>query len=297
MSRSHSRERGGQILGACLDRLRNRDREASVTRQNVARSHYRQTDDPAGCRRVPDDMALRGLLALADLRLTDVEIQDVVIGVVVGLDNVMVLFYAMAQRRDMVDHAGLYRVAESQAGLFTARQAADAGMGRTTLSHHAGRDGRFERVARGVYRLRQFPTSPHQHVVAAWLSLRAPDAAVSHASALELHELSDVVADEVHLTVPRSARSRHRRPGLRLHFVSQPVAAGERQRVFGLPVTTVERTIADYAQNAGQPEQIEMAVAQALAQGLTTAGRLQVAAQDRSVRVRGLIERAIEQAR
>ncbi|MGH2903493.1 MAG: type IV toxin-antitoxin system AbiEi family antitoxin domain-containing protein [Solirubrobacteraceae bacterium] len=188
-------------------------------------------------------------------------------------------------------------MAEAQAGFFTARQAADAGMARSTLSQHARRDGRFERVAQGVYRLRRFPSSPHEHVVASWLSLGDPDAVVSHESALELHDLSDVIADEVHLTVPRSARWRRRRPGMRLHFASQPVLARERQPVLGLPVTTVERTIADYIQDAGQPEQAEMAVAQAMRRGLSTASRLRAAAEDRSERVRSLIERAIEQAR
>lgn len=197
----------------------------------------------------------------------------------------------------MVDHAKLYRVAEAQAGLFTARQAAEAGMGRSTLSHHAGGQGRFERVAQGVYRLRQFPTSPHERVVAAWLSLGEPAAVVSHASALELHELSDVIAEEVHLTVPRSARWRRRRRGVRLHFASQPIAAGERQRVFGLPVTTVERTVADYVQDGGQLEQAEMAVAQAIAKGLTTAPRLRATSEGCSGRVREQIERAIERSR
>jgi predicted transcriptional regulator of viral defense system len=209
----------------------------------------------------------------------------------------MLLFVCDVQIPDMIDHAQLYRVAESQAGFFTARQAAHAGMGRSTLSQHAGPNGRFERIAQGVYRLRQFPTSPHGHVVAGWLSLGAPEAVVSHASALELHDLSDVIADEVHLTVPRSARWRQRRPGMRLHFASQPVASEERQRVLGLPVTTVERTIVDYTQDAGQPEQAEMAVAQALAQGLTTAARLRAAAEGRAGRVRELIDRAIELAR
>jgi predicted transcriptional regulator of viral defense system len=133
--------------------------------------------------------------------------------------------------------------------------------------------------------------------VATWLSLGGPDAVVSHASALELQDLSDVIADEVHLTVPRSARWRRQRPGMHLHFASEPVAARERQSVLGLPVTTVERTIADYIQDAGQPEQAEIAVSQAIAKGLTTAPRLRAAAARHSGRVRDLIERAIEQAR
>ncbi|MGH3499327.1 MAG: type IV toxin-antitoxin system AbiEi family antitoxin domain-containing protein [Nocardioidaceae bacterium] len=70
---------------------------------------------------------------------------------------------------DEVDHDGLYRVAESQAGYFTASQAVAAGMERSTLAHHAHRGGRYERVRRGLYRLRHFPSSPYEHVVAGWL--------------------------------------------------------------------------------------------------------------------------------
>ena len=92
-----------------------------------------------------------------------------------------------------IDHDALYRTAESQAGYFTTQQALAAGMDRSTLRHHARPGGRYERVRRGLYRLRHFPTSPHEHVVAAWLPLRAAEAVVSHESALRLYELSDVI--------------------------------------------------------------------------------------------------------
>lgn len=62
-------------------------------------------------------------------------------------------------------------------------------------------------VARGVYRLRDSPSSPHELIVAAWL--RTPpsaDAVVSHETALELYDLADVIADAVHVTVPRHRR-------------------------------------------------------------------------------------------
>ena len=75
---------------------------------------------------------------------------------------------------DKIDHDGLYRIAESQAGYFTTQQALDAGMDRSTLRHHARPGGRYERVRRGLYRLRHFPSSPHEHVVAGWLDLPSP---------------------------------------------------------------------------------------------------------------------------
>ena len=68
---------------------------------------------------------------------------------------------------DRIDHDGLYRVAESQAGHFTTEQALATGMDRSTLRHHARPGGRYERVRRGLYRLRYFPSIPHEHIVAA----------------------------------------------------------------------------------------------------------------------------------
>lgn len=208
----------------------------------------------------------------------------------------MDLYDILEQMHDVTDDFQLYRVAESQAGYFTTRQAAEAGMARSTLSYHARPGGRYERVDWGVYRLRQFPTSPHEHVFAAWLSLRDPDAVVSHQSALELHDLSDVIADDVHLTVGRSGRWRTGRRGVHLHFAAQPVPSSDRVFALGLPVTSVERTIVDYAQEGGQPDQVELATAQALAQGLTTRSRLRAVADGRSKRVLATVERALDVA-
>src|SRR5688572_15875617 len=117
---------------------------------------------------------------------------------------------------DRVDHDGLYLIAESQAGYFTAEQALGVGMDRSTLRHHARPGGRYERFRRGLYRLRHFPSSQHEHVVAAWLVLPSP-AVVSHESALELYELSDVIPNAVHITLPRAKRGQRARPGVRFH--------------------------------------------------------------------------------
>jgi predicted transcriptional regulator of viral defense system len=173
----------------------------------------------------------------------------------------------------------LYVVAEGHAGYLTARAAAQAGIGRSTLSHHARPGGRLVHVARGVYRLRDFPSSPHEHIVAGWL--RTPpsaDAVVSHESALELYDLSDVIADEVHVTVPR-ARRRKPIQGVVIHPTTFPVTKRQRRDVLGMPVTTVDRTIIDVLRSAGLTEQVEAAVAEALRRGLTTKRRLRATAE------------------
>lgn len=170
-------------------------------------------------------------------------------------------------------------------------------MDRSTLRHHARPGGRYQRVRQGLYRLTQFPSSPQEHVMSGWLPLRNAGAVVSHESALELHELSDVIPDAVHLTVPRSERGARRRSGVQLHTTKRPPADTEVQVIAGLPVTTPERSIVDALETGAQPEQIELALQQALERGLTTPRRLQQVASLRSARVRKLIERNLEAAR
>lgn len=194
-----------------------------------------------------------------------------------------------------VDHNTLYLEAESQAGYFTAGQAIEAGMDRATLRHHARPGGRYQRVGRGLYRLRHFPSSPHEHVTAAWLPLRGAGAVVSHESALELLGLSDVIPDAVHLTVPRSERGLRRRDGVSLHTADRPPGSKEIQTIAGLPVSGPERSIVDALASGAQPEQIELAIHQALERGLTTPSRLRRSAASRSERVRRFVERSLRE--
>jgi predicted transcriptional regulator of viral defense system len=196
---------------------------------------------------------------------------------------------------DEVRHEALYRLAESQAGYFTAQQALAIGMHRSTLRHHARRGGRYERVRTGLYRLRHFPSSLHEHAVAAWLPLRAAGAVVSHESALELYDLSDVIPDAVHLSLARTARGQRPRRGVRLHTLSRPPTPAEIREIAGVPVTSPERTIIDAGESGAQPEQVELAVRQAIERGITTRQRLQEAAASRSQRVQRLVASAIEQ--
>lgn len=195
---------------------------------------------------------------------------------------------------DEVDHDRLYHLAESQAGYFTAQQAlAVGGMDRSTLHHHARPKGRYERARRGLYRLRHFPSSPHEHVVAAWLPLRDAGGVVSHESALELFDLSDVIPDAVHISVPRAKRGQRARPGVRIHTPERHPGLDGVRRLVGVVVTSPERSVVDALEAGAQPEQIDLAVGQALDRGLTTPGRLRAEAASRSTRVRQFIERAI----
>jgi predicted transcriptional regulator of viral defense system len=168
-------------------------------------------------------------------------------------------------------------------------------MDRSTLGHHSRPGGRYQRLRRGLYRLREFPSSSYEHVVAAWLPLRQAGAVVSHETALELHGLSDVIAEAVHLSLPRSERGQRRREGVKLHTLKSPPQKAEIGNVAGLPVTNPERTIVDVLEAGGQPEQAEMAIAQALERGLTTPRRLAKATSGHPGRVREFVEHSLEE--
>jgi predicted transcriptional regulator of viral defense system len=74
----------------------------------------------------------------------------------------------------------------------------------------------------------------------AWLGLSRVGAVVSHVSALELMGLTDLIADEVHVTLPRLKRGVAAPTGVRVHFTARLIENRHRHAVSGMPVTGVE---------------------------------------------------------
>ncbi|MBJ7600025.1 type IV toxin-antitoxin system AbiEi family antitoxin domain-containing protein [Candidatus Nephthysia bennettiae] len=188
----------------------------------------------------------------------------------------------------------LGRIAEGQAGYVTTAQAAAVGVHRNTLRDQAHEGGRFERAARGLYRLRFYPRSPFEQVAAAWVQAGPGLAVVSHESALELYGLADVVPNEVHLTLPREYRHRRPHPGARLHRPRTPLRDNEVRRRHGFRTTTTERTLLDVLEAGTQPEQVELALRQALERALTTPARMRRASVGRSKTIRRHLERLLD---
>jgi predicted transcriptional regulator of viral defense system len=207
--------------------------------------------------------------------------------------TVMVLHNIAVQTHDQDRWESLGRIAEAHAGYVTTAQAEQAGFHRNALRHHAREGGRLERAGRGLYRLRFYPSSPFDHVAAAWVRAGPEIAVVSHESALELYDLSDVVPSRIHLTLPRRYRYRATPIGIRLHYPREPIADEDIRRIHGLPATSPERTILDALVAGTQLEQIEMAVNQAVERALTTPERLRAAAEDRPATVRATVERML----
>jgi predicted transcriptional regulator of viral defense system len=191
------------------------------------------------------------------------------------------------------DAVALNRVAYGQDGYFTSRQAREAGFSPQLLAHHV-RSGRYEHIRRGLYRLRGFPGSSHEEVREKWLAVGAERAVVSHESALELHGLSDVLPNTVHLLVDREDRGIRQLQGVTLHTTTRALEPSEVVSREGIRVTDPVRSILDAAGAGTAPEQIEMAVRQALNEGLMTRRSLLARAERRGGRVASLIRRSAE---
>ncbi|MGA5565278.1 type IV toxin-antitoxin system AbiEi family antitoxin domain-containing protein [Streptomyces platensis] len=151
--------------------------------------------------------------------------------------------------------AALSGTAADQWGLVTAAQAKGLGLSAVQLLRLT-EAGLLENVSRGVYLLSASGMPRYLDIKVAWLRLQPKKFAwerpaghldsgvVSHASACQLHELGDIPAPDVEITVPR--RRTTTEPFVRLR--TAPLDATEITVADGLPVTTVTRTIQDLLQ-------------------------------------------------
>ena len=102
---------------------------------------------------------------------------------------------------------------------------------------------------------------------------------------MSLYDLSDVLPDAVHVTIPRTASRRRKK----VHLHTNRLAPDEITHYMGLPVTTVARTIVDVANSGLDETLVRQAVGEALRRGLVTTEELRRQAETRSRRVRKII--------
>lgn len=162
------------------------------------------------------------------------------------------------------DYKKLYDIAENQSGFFTSGQAEKAGYSWERLSNLV-KSGKFSRMAWGIYRIALFPASPYDDFFVAFLK-SGPNSVLSHASALSIYDLSDVLPGEIHLIIPKT-RSR-RRDGIKYHVCK--ITKNEITSYRGLPITTVERTIADSIRSGLNDFLIKQAIQQGIDRGMMT---------------------------
>lgn len=101
----------------------------------------------------------------------------------------------------------LWDIATTQHGFVTAQQATGLKIDKHALQMLVHR-GTLNRVAHGVYRFPQYPVSQTDGHMLAVLWTRAPEACLSHETALDAYAISDVNPNRIHVTVGKQRRLR-----------------------------------------------------------------------------------------
>jgi predicted transcriptional regulator of viral defense system len=188
----------------------------------------------------------------------------------------------------------LFDIASEWRGYFTTSDARQAGFSRFLLRHYAN-SGRFIRVHRGIYRFRDYPTMPRDEVVEAVVVVGRENAVVSHESALDLLDLSDIVPNSIHITIPRSRRFIGPPQGVTLHTISRPLTGADVTQRDGITITSATLSILDSLERGSALEQIEQAIREAIARGLTTCDELTEASRSRNSYTRDFVQVVVEQ--
>ena len=179
-------------------------------------------------------------------------------------------YSAVVTRRTTI--SALSDFATEQWGLVTSRQAAGAGVPKSTWERLITDSGLLERFARGVYRFVVVPPTNHLDLYAAWLQLaptvpaweRRPDqGTVSHRSAASLLEFGHLPADTHEFTV--ATRKQSRRPDVRIH--QRAIPAGGWTRLGNLFVTRPARIASDLLADQEDPESVGHVIADAIHSG------------------------------
>ncbi len=183
----------------------------------------------------------------------------------------------------------LYRLAEHQGGFFTARQAREAGYADNTHPYHV-KAGNWIREHRGIYRLARFPVHSRSDLMLwqLWSHNRAGErqGTFSHATALTLHELSDVMPRRLDMTVPPGFQRMAAIPAV-LNLHRARIGDDEVETIDGVRVTTPLRTLIDVIDDGilGQDLQVQ-SVYEALQRGRVTRRQLETVKTTRRTRQR-----------
>ena len=165
----------------------------------------------------------------------------------------------------------LFEIADRQQGFFTAKQAEKCGYPRPNF-HLRLASGEWTRKGRGIYRLGHYPITDRYELVfwSLWSRNRqdVPQGVWSHETALDIHELSDVMPAKMHMTVPPNFRRRIEIPKvLCLHYGNLEKTDIEEGQ--GYKVTNPLKTIIDViAVGTVADNLISQAIHQALERGL-----------------------------
>jgi len=164
----------------------------------------------------------------------------------------------------------LFEVADRQQGYFTSQQAEQCGYSRSNF-HRFLNSKEWVKEIRGVYRLSNYPVQDRPELVLWTLwsrDMRGKSLGVwSHETALDIHEISDVMPAKMHMTVPKNFRRAQEIPKhLILYYDDLDDKDIEIRQ--GYYVTTPLRTLIDVVKDHSiSLDQVKLGIQQALGKG------------------------------
>jgi predicted transcriptional regulator of viral defense system len=162
--------------------------------------------------------------------------------------------------------AELTEAAADRFGLLTLDDAEKVGYRPKTVVTLAER-GQLERVSRGVYRVPFLPGGEMQAYMAAALWPRGARGALTHETALDLWDVSDVNPAKIHITVPRAHRPQRDIPKAYV-IHREDLDPAEVTAIKGVPVVRLARAIRQCAELHVGRDLLEQAVRHGRSRGL-----------------------------
>ena len=164
----------------------------------------------------------------------------------------------------------LWPIATTQYGFVTTQDARELGFSAVELAKLASRE-KLERVSHGLYRFPELPHTERDDYMRAVLATGAPDAILSHDTALLVHDLCDINPDIIHVNIGKT-RVRRNIAGVQLH--SDHLSPRERSWWEGIPVVTVLAAIEQGIETKVPRHLLHQAIEAARARGQLTAGEM-----------------------
>lgn len=156
--------------------------------------------------------------------------------------------------------------ATEQHGLFTRQNAVDSNMTPAQL-HRLTAAGRAERLSYGLYRL----TAVGEDRLTSYMEAALwSGGVISHASALEMQELCDILPRQINVTVP-SERNPRKDGRDRYRVFRKTLDPRDLTFYEGVPVVRARVAVAQALADGEDPEQLRLAVANAENRGLLLA--------------------------
>lgn len=166
----------------------------------------------------------------------------------------------------------LFRIADSQQGIFTIQQATEAGFDPSNVTYHV-HAGNWIREYRGIYRLTNYPQSTNSELIIWSLWSRGqnqiPQGVYSYETALNIYGLTDLMPGKLHMTVPPGFRRSVVPNVLLLHHTK--LSQDDIKPMRGFAITKVSRTIEDLLKAETVPQEVlREALELALRRGLVS---------------------------